>query len=134
MSDVSLSLSKEVVQPIIEAKIQAAIVAAIGDPQRLIELMVERTMKEKVSRDGTKGQYSSDNKYTLVEAVSMAAVRAAVRKALVEWVAEHQTHLEAEVKKYLAKSPGKLARMLTDGFAGVFANKYRFTMDVKHWE
>lgn len=84
MSDVNLTISRELVKPILEAKIQSAILNQLVDGQKLMETLVSKTLLEKVGPDGkTDSYYSKDRtwlEYLCQDAIKTATV-AAVREA-----------------------------------------------------
>lgn len=118
MSDdknIALTISNDLVKPIIDAKIQAAIVGALGDGADLIKGAVAKALEYKVDRDGKISSYSGDNKYPYLEVIAERLIREATRKALEMWIAENQPKIEAELKKALAKSGSKLAAAFANG-------------------
>ena len=68
--NVSLSISKELVNPIIQAKINEAIISALGGQDELIRKSVDAIMNTKVNDQGKVSSYSSDNKYTMLEIIA----------------------------------------------------------------
>ena len=92
MSDnsmVSLKVDEQMVSKILEKQIQAAIVAQLGNQDKLIEKAVGVALSEKVSDNGTVSKYSSDNKYDFLEVLATKSVREAATEALKEWLAEN---------------------------------------------
>lgn len=112
----SVNIPKDLLEPIIRQHIAAGVVAAIGDPAALIRTVVERACKEKVCRDGTRSQYSSDNQYDFVEFTAGQAIREATKKAVMAYIEEQRPAIEAAVAAYLRKSTTKFAKAIADGF------------------
>lgn len=133
MSDVNLSLSESVVRPIIEAKVQAAVLMALraDEPSKLLEQLVEKALMLKVDSGGKVSNYSSENKYTLIETMANKAIQDAARSALTEWIDENKTLLQESFKRQLAKKPGAFAKAFIDGLIETSANSYRMSVTVE---
>ena len=130
-SGVNIEVGKGLVEPIIRAKINAAIVEAIGDPQAFLRQAVHVALKQKVQSDGTPCKYSSDRGFDLVEVLAKKAIREAVTDAMKEWVEEQRAALTEVVKKEIAKRPSALAKALVQGMAQTFSNTYRMHVSVE---
>jgi hypothetical protein len=61
---VNLSIPQEVTQPIVSAKIQEAVLAALGGADKIIEGVVHQICNTKVGKDGKVSSYSSENTMT----------------------------------------------------------------------
>ncbi len=107
--NVSITMPDELVRPIIEAKVAAAICAAMGDSDAIITQMVSLALSQKVGHDGNKAQYSSDNKYTFIEAMCNKTIQDYARTALVKWLGESRGKIEAAIKKHFDRKSNELA-------------------------
>ncbi len=128
--NVEIKVSEQLIMPVIQARINAAIVDAIGDKEALIAKMVELAMQQKVDYEGNKGKYSSDNKYDMVEMLTKKAIRDAVQEALVEWVAQNKQIVKDQLIKQLNKKPSMLVKAVFQGMVKSFSDTYRLTVDV----
>jgi hypothetical protein len=118
MSDIiNLQISDELVKPIVDAKIQSAIVAALGNGEALIVAAVQRALNDKVGYDGKKAQYNSDNKFPYLETVCNRLLQDAVRDALKKWIEESRGKIEVAVKKELSKKMNSVAATLVDALS-----------------
>ena len=123
---VSITVDESVVRPIIEKRIQAAIVKELGETDSLIERMVALALSQKVNMDGNVGQYSSDNKYDFIEAICGKAVRKAAEEAMKEWASSNAEKVKQAVIKELAK-PNR-QRTMAKAFADAVEESVRC-----HW-
>ena len=113
---VSLQINEDMVKPILEKQIQAAIMANIGDPSLLIEKVVARALSVKVDDEGKVNSYSSYNKYDYIESLTAIEIRKAAKEALGEWLKENM----ALVKEMVIKEMNKPNRQRS--IANAFAN------------
>jgi len=131
MSDVNLSISTELVEPIIRAKMQAAIAAALGDdPTSLIDAIVSEAMGRKVNSEGEVSQYSSSNTYSYVEVLCNRAIRAAADDAIQAWIKDNHTKLREGIERQLNRQSGKMTRAFVDGLLDSIKASWRFKVDV----
>jgi len=129
--DVSLKISPEVVKPIIEAKIESAIISALTDGKaEMINGVVGRMLELKVNKDGKVGNYSSDNKYTFIEALCMKAIREAAQRAIVQWVEKNEPAIQSAIEQQFAKKRGGMAKAFIDGLTESIKSSWRFGVDV----
>jgi hypothetical protein len=65
---VNLSIPKEVTQPIVAAKIQEAVLAALGGADKIVESLIHKICNTQVSpTDGKVSSYSSENKISWID-------------------------------------------------------------------
>ena len=114
MPDVNLSISQEVVRPIIESKVKAAIISELGKSNELIESVIEIAMNEKVDSEGKKSRYSSSGDKTFLEFICSRSVQTAAKEALDEYLKEHKEALKQGIKKVMAKNLNKLSVAFTN--------------------
>lgn len=104
--NVSLTISKEIVQPIVTAKIQEAILSAMGGQDELIKKVVNQVFNQKVNEAGNISTYSSDNKYTWLEVVVTNTLKKATEEAMKEILATKKDVIKAEMIKQLSSKKG----------------------------
>jgi len=123
---VSLTISKEIVNPIVDAKIKDAIIAAMGGQSQLIEKVVTQVLSTKVDSEGKVNSYSSENKHSWLDVVVTKQIKAAVEEQLKSVVADCSTQIREELIKQLQSKKGasKIAEALVTCLAGSFANNW----------
>lgn len=132
MSDVNLSISQEIVKPIIDAKISAAIVAALGDESKMIETVVGTVLGMKVNSEGKRDNYEHHNKTTLVEHLCLKEIKAATESAIKEYFVSHGDLIKKAMKKYLDKNTGAIAQEFVKGLIADASAKYHsYTVEIK---
>jgi len=107
--NVSISMPDELVRPIIEAKVAAAVAAAIGNSDEIIQSMVSAAMNSKVSSDGKVSDYSHYNTFTFLDILCKQAIQDYARAALKKWLEDSKPKIEAAIKKHLDKKTNELA-------------------------
>lgn len=132
----SLRINEDMVKPILEKQIQAAIMANIGNPEQLIEKVVAVALSKKVSENGNVSSYSSENRYDYLDVLVGQTIREAAKVALKEWLAVNQDLLKSAVTKELNK-PARL-KSIVGAFADAAENSFkcdwRFSCDVNFSE
>lgn len=126
MSEVQLTISKEIVTPIVEAKIKEAILAAMGGKESLIEGVVNGVLSKKVDSKGQISSYSSENKHTWLDVVVTQQIQKAVEEAVKEVIANQAGVIkEAVIKQLQSKKGASLAaQALVDSLNGSFKEKW----------
>ena len=128
----SLQINEDMVKPVIEKQIEAAILANIGNPEKLIEQVVARTLKVKVDESGKVNSSSYYNTHDYLEVITGNAIRKAAQEALQEWIKENI----ALVKEMVIREMNKPSRQKS--MAQAFANaceeslqcNWRFNCDI----
>jgi len=131
---VNVEVSEGLVRPIIEAKIQAAIVESLGsDPTALIEAIVKQALNVKVDEKGNINSSSYSNRYTYLEAIVGKVIRDETKRALEELMELNRPKIKNEIKKQLARDnkASKLASAIIDGMTESLKCKYSNRIEVK---
>jgi high-affinity K+ transport system ATPase subunit B len=116
---VKFEVDPKLVEPIIRDQIAAAVVASLGDPADMIRQMVTLSLEQKVNADGIVSQYSSENRFDLIEALSAKAIREAAKEAIQRVVRESAPLIEAEITRQIKAAPKKTAAAVMAGFMGL---------------
>lgn len=131
--NVSLTISKDIVNPIVEAKIKEAILAAMGGKEELVEKVVASVFSKKVNKDGRISSYSSDNKYTWLDIIVTNQIEAAVKEEVQKMVKENSVHIVKAVKKQLTTSSGQsmVAKAMLAGLEGTLQHAWASKIEIK---
>lgn len=133
MSDINLSINKEVVEPIIRSKIQAAIIETLStDSETIVEKIVEQALEMKVDDDGKVNSYSSYNKTPIIEWLCRDAIRKASIEALKQYLLDNrQTIKEAFIRKLSQRGhAGKLAEKIISSLSKGIESTWNWDMKV----
>jgi hypothetical protein len=133
MSDgnVEIKVGKELIEPIIRAKINAAIIDALGDPEALLSHMVNRAMQTKVNENGKIDKYSSYNKYDFVEVLCKKEIHKAVVIAVREWITSHGPQIEKAVAAHMNRKTNPFAKALVSGLKEACMKNWTFDVVMK---
>lgn len=130
--NVNLTISKDIVNPIVTAKVQEAIVAALGGEDKLISDLLDRIINQKVDKDGKVSGYSSSNKYTWLELMVNNQIKDAIREELKKQIASMSSKIRELVIKQLQTKRGSntVARALLDGLNDTLNNSWKSKIEV----
>jgi len=132
--DVSLTISHEIVKPIVEAKIKEAMVKCFSDnPEGLIGEIIDGFLTQKVDRKGERSSYSSENKYYYVDILLQNMVNASLKDAVKSWVSENQEKIKQAVYEKLGSASvlKKMSGEIVSGLIKATANEWRFSTEFK---
>lgn len=129
--NVNLSISKEIVNPIVEAKIKAAVIEAMGGTDVLINKVVDNVLNQNVAHDGKISQYNSDNKSKWIDVVVTQQIREATKIVMQEILATRQNDIRAAIQKQLSSKKGieAFAQALLSGYK--IDDKYTTNIEIK---
>jgi len=124
----NFTVSEGLIKPIIEAKIQSAIIEAMGGHERMIAEMVASYMNQPVDNDGKASGYSS-NKPRLTW-LAHRMVEDAMKAALTEWLKSKTGLLEKEFEKFFNSKKGtsRLIEAMQTGFLSALNDKWKTTI------
>ena len=131
--DVSIEINKDVILPILEAKVKNAMIEAFGETNTVIETVVNKILTSKVDENGNISNYSSSNKYNWVDIVLKKAIEEAAKEVIVEFIAEKRDVLKIEMRRQLQTKRGTSAFVheLLNGVIKSVENSWRFKTEFK---
>ena len=128
MSGMTLNVDNDLVKPVIEAEIQAAVVRELGQMSDLIPQMVKAVITTKVDREGKPSTYSSSKTY--LEWAFQKSMHIAIQKAITEWIDGNQEELQKELEKQIMSSKSEFAQSVLKALVGAVENQWRFKVEV----
>jgi hypothetical protein len=133
MADVNLTISQDIVKPIVEAKIKEAIILALGGGEKVVEGVINTVLHQKVNSEGRLSQYSSDNKHSWMDVVITETIKNMVKEQVKELLQESSVEIGKALKKKLKSEAGSnmLAAAMIDGFNKSFETKWSSNVDIK---
>jgi len=126
----TVTIPRDVIEPIVRQQVVAGIVAALGDPTRLISHVVERALSKKVNREGKVDSYEYSNKYDLIDIVAQKTITRIAQESIVEFVESRRADIKAEVEKAISRKKGAFAKSLVDGMANAFQQSWQFECNI----
>jgi hypothetical protein len=122
---VNLSIPKEVTQPIVAAKIQEAVLAALGGADKIVESIIHKICNTQVNpNDGKVSSYSHDNKITWIDYHVTKIIEEGVKMELKKQIDEGALPIKDALIKVMQSKQGSskiadaLLQGLTDNFNG----------------
>ncbi|MEE9223080.1 MAG: hypothetical protein V3V40_06445 [Nitrosomonadaceae bacterium] len=128
--NMNFKIPSDVVESAVKGKINAAIASELGDPAAIINKFVEIALAEKVDVNGKKDRYSSSNNYSFIDAMAGKLIRDAAEEALKEYFADNKEAIKNAVKKEVAKSPAKMAKVFMDGITRGMEATYSSSINI----
>jgi hypothetical protein len=125
MSDqLEFKVSESLVRPIIEAKINAAVIEAMGGAQKIVEDMLKTYMGQKVDSEGKPSGYG--NTAPRLEWLLHKMIEDALKEALRGFLQKKQDLLQREFEKFFASKQGssQIISALRDGFVKSLSEKW----------
>jgi ABC-type phosphate/phosphonate transport system substrate-binding protein len=125
---IDFKVSEGLIRPIIESKINAAIVEAMGGHERMIAEMIASFLNQNVDSEGKASGYSSSK--PRLSWLVHKMLEDAMQKALTEFLLKKKGLLEKEFEKFFASKAGssKVVAAMQDGFCTALKDKWRTTI------
>lgn len=129
---VQLGINPELIKPIINTHIKAAIVEAMGGSEELIDKVVDSVLNTKVNHEGKISNYSGDNQYRWLDVILTNEIRTAVKTELQNAVTESAGAIrEALIAKLRTKAGADIvATALLDGLSHSFDYAWMSKIDI----
>lgn len=128
---VNLTISKDIVNPIVEAKIKSAVIAAMGGTDEIIEKVVNNILYQKVD---SKGQVSTRNYETTTWLDFMVSrkIEEAVKIELTNVISTSASNIKDALIKNLQSKKGSndVAKAMLDGLLDTFKNNWMSKISV----
>lgn len=134
MSNPTIQIPQDVIQPIIQANISAAITQAMGDRTGVVNKVIEQILNVRVDGDGKIDTYSSNRSMSWVDWAVGNALRTAAKEAINQAIAEQQDVIKQHIATQLQRKNSPLIKQLVEGMmTGVFdASKCNYRLNVTH--
>ena len=131
--DVSIQINKEVITPILEAKIKVAMLEAFGETDTIINAVVENILNHKVDDQGNVSNYRGENKNSWVDVTLKRAIEEAAKEVILEFVKAQKEVLKKEMMRQLQTKKGISAFVgeLLGGVVKSVENNWRFKTEFK---
>ena len=130
---VSMSVGKDVIKPIVEAKIQAALVDALGGNGLLVENAVRAIINTKVD---DKGSFTTSDYYgkPLIEWLCQYLIKQAAEQAIRTHIEKQKDFLVREFERQFAKKSKTIAESMVAGILDSTKSTWSFNLGVSYKE
>jgi len=131
-SKVQVQITDDFVKPIIQAKIEAAIVSSLNEEQGLVEKTVAAVLSERVDSEG-KNTSSDYHTHSRIEYLSTSMIQQAATEAIRRWAKENQKRIEEAMYKELRKKSqtSKLVKSILAGLVEASKADWHFKVSFK---
>lgn len=122
---VNLSIPQSVTGPIVAAKIQEAVLAAMGGAEKIVEAVVHQIANQKINpKDGKPSSYSNDNTVTWIDYHVTSILQGAINEELKKQTTELASPVKDALVKQLQTKSGanKIATALLNALEGSETN------------
>lgn len=120
MSNPTLQIPKDIIEPIIKAEITRAIVEAMGPKQAVMQHAISTILNMKVDSEGKPSSYG--NALPWIDWVIGAEIKAAATTAIKEHLATHGAAIKAQLVAEMAKKNSPMVKQLVEGMVGAMTH------------
>lgn len=129
MGDIAnITLSKDLIEPIVRAQLQASITAALGRTDLLVGQVVQTVMNQKVDSDGKPSSYSSSS--PLITWMAEKAIKEAALEAIKEWFADNKDLMKKQLQAAITKNSKNMAEQFVLSMSKSAETTYRHNIVV----
>lgn len=125
----TFQIPKEIIDPIIKAHVNEAVIKALDGPQRLVSNAILSVIQTQVDRDGKPTTW---NGTPWIDYVIADCIREAARDAIKEFLATQRERIKADMAAQLSRKNSPLIKQLCEGLVGSITSestlKYRLNI------
>ena len=118
----SLTIPRDVIEPIIQAHVTTAVMTALGDKEQIISRCVRQIMAQKVDRDGKRSVYDCSSDISWLQWVMQDCVQTAMRAAIVDTLETQKAQIKKQLAEELSRKNSPLVRQLIAGMVGAMTH------------
>lgn len=129
---VNLSIPQSVTQPIVAAKIQEAVLAALGGSEKIVAGVIHQICNTKVDSNGKTTTNSYDQKTSWLDYHVTTIIQEEVKKELVSQIRLSAVQIKDELVKQIQTKKGasKIADALMSSLNGTFESGWRSKFEI----
>lgn len=120
MPDPTFQIPKDIINPIIQASVNEAVIRAMDGPNQLVTKAIAGILQMSVDGDGKPTGY---NGRPWIDWVIGDCVKKAARLAIEEFMTTQKDRIKLELTAQLAKKNSPLVRQLVEQMAGVIGSE-----------
>lgn len=127
----SLTIPKDLIDPIIQSHVAAAITEALGLKKQLLAEIAHRIINECVDSNGKPSTYSYDKGRRWIDWATQDAFRKALQAAIEEQVELHKETLKKALAAELKKVNSPLVKAMVEGMVkGALTHNLRYHLTI----
>ena len=127
----SLSISKEMLTPVIEQQVKAMMTTILGGQEQIVDTIIKRILETKVNSDGRPTSYSDGKTY--FEWLLKDEITKAVKELIAEEMKSKVSNIKKAVKKQIQSESGAtvIADALLNGLNKTCESSWRSTFKIE---
>lgn len=128
----SITLGNDLIKPIIEAKINQAVLEAMKGQDHIIRNVVHQILNLKVDSSGNANtHYGKD--LTFLAYLAQKCIKDAAEQAVREYIAQRQPEIKAQILAYMQQKSAhkKFAESVVTGVLDAANSKYNMTVKIE---
>ena len=127
----SLSISKEMLTPVIEQQVKAMMTTILGGQEQIVDTIIKRILETKVGSDGRPTSYSDGKTY--FEWLLKDEITKAVKELIAEEMKSKVSNIKKAIKKQIQSETGAtlIADALLNGLNKTCENSWRSTFKIE---
>ena len=127
----SLSISKEMLTPVIEQQVKAMMTTILGGQEQIVDTIIKRILETKVGTDGRPTSYSDGKTY--FEWLLKDEITKAVKELIAEEMKSKVSNIKKAIKKQIQSESGAtvIADALLNGLNKTCESSWRSTFRIE---
>ena len=127
----SLSISKEMLTPVIEQQVKAMMTTILGGQEQIVDTIIKRILETKVDTDGRPTSYSDGKTY--FEWLLKDEITKAVKELIAEEMKSKVSNIKKAIKKQIQSESGAtvIADALLNGLNKTCESSWRSTFRIE---
>ena len=115
MTNATLQVPTDLIDPIIRAEVSKAIIEAMGNRGAILAQAIAGILSTQVDSEGKPSNYSSDRSRTWLDWAVAIAVRTAAKEAIQEAMGQQKEAIKKEMIRQIQMKNSPLVRMFVEG-------------------
>lgn len=126
----SLSISKEMLTPVIEQQVKAMMATILGGQEQIVDKVINQILTTKVGTDGKPSSYSNRSYF---EWLLKEELTKAVKELIVEEIKSKTGNIKKAIRKQIQTESGSslIANALLNGLNETLKNSWRSTFKIE---
>lgn len=130
MSDPTFNIPKEIIQPIIDAHVNQAVIAALDGRDQVVTRAIMGVLQTKVDSEGKPSSYGSSKPW--IDWVIGKSIQESATRAVQEVLVTHKDRIKDELVRQLSQKKSPIFKQLIEGMLGALTRedtvKYRINV------
>lgn len=131
-SMMSLSISKDMLTPVIEQQVKAMMIEILGGKELIVDDIITKILHQRVDKDGKPSTWSGD-KQTYFDWLLVNELTKAVKELIHEEITSQSGKIRKQIKKAIQTEKGAntIAQALLDGLGETVKSSWRSSFKIE---